>query len=107
MDVEGSGAGRGGWLLNGCRAAALIEEECVWREMSGWWTTSQRLTGGMGEVRGNGAPGVLCSWIGEGKKWQTCGSSVRTALYAAGGMYTCISCTGCSTSTRSQFMICP
>jgi hypothetical protein len=29
---------------------------------------SQRLTGGTGEVRGDGAPGVLCSWIGGGKK---------------------------------------
>lgn len=30
MDVEGPGVGRGGgWLLNGCRAAALIEEERV------------------------------------------------------------------------------
>lgn len=67
MDVEGPGVGRGrGWSLNGCRAAALIEEERV-EGMSGWWTTSQRLTGGMGEVRGNGAPGVLCSWIGEKK----------------------------------------
>lgn len=66
----------------------------VWREMSGWWTTSQRLTGGMGEVRGNGAPGVLCSWIGEGKSGRRAVVVCGRLFAWQGGSHTGISCTG-------------
>lgn len=107
MDVEGSGAGRGGWVLNGCRAAALIEEERV--EGNEWMVDDKPAPNRRdGRSKRERCARRARSAAGSGRKrWQTCGSSVRTALCVAGGMYTGISCTSCSTSIRSQFMICP
>lgn len=103
---RGVGSWERGLVAQCCRAAALIEEERV--EGNEWMVDDKpapNRRNGRSKRERCARPALQ---LDRGGKSGRRAVVVCGRLFAwQGGMYTGISCTGCGTSTGSQFMICP